>query len=154
MESGSGVRRYVLMRRRFVWLGLAAIALGVAVLLYRGPGRAVIRGHAGDVAATMLVYAAISMFWSVRMRTRAIATFAIAAVIEIGQLVWNARSLLAELTIGSSFDAWDFVAYAIGVAVALAWEAVADGDLERQKEVRRQRGVIATAPARAVAPHA
>jgi hypothetical protein len=125
MESGSGVRRYVLVRRRFVWLGLVAIALGVAVLLYRGPGRAVVRGHVGDVAATMLVYAAISMFWSVRMRTRAIATFAIAAAIEIGQLVWNARSLLAELTIGSSFDAWDFVAYAIGVGAAVAWETLA-----------------------------
>jgi len=92
------------------------------VLVYRGPGRAVIRGHVGDVAATMLVYAAISMFWSARMRTRAITTFAIASAIEVGQLVWNARSLVAELTIGSSFDAWDFLAYAIGVAVALAWE--------------------------------
>lgn len=125
MESRSGVRRSLLVKRRFVWLGLAALALGVAVLLYRGPGRAVIRGHVGDVAATMLVYAAISMFWSARMRTRAIATFSIAAAIELGQLVWNARSLVAELTIGSSFDAWDFLAYAIGVGVALAWETLA-----------------------------
>ena len=114
--------RSVGAKRRFLWLGLAALALGAAVLVYRGPGRAVIRGHVGDVAATMLVYAAISMVWSARMRTRAIATFAIAAAIEVGQLVWHARSLVAELTIGSSFDAWDFVAYAIGVGVAVTWE--------------------------------
>lgn len=112
------------MKRRFVWLGLAAIALGCAVLVYRGPGRGVIRGHVGDVAATMLVYALLGGVWSARMRTRAFATYAIATAIELGQLVWHARSTLAELTIGSTFDALDLVAYAAGVAVAVVWETV------------------------------
>lgn len=113
------------MKRRFLWLGLAAIALGLAVLLYRGPGRGIIRGHVGDVAATMLVYATISSLWTARMRARAIATLALATAIELLQVVWHARSLVGELTIGGTFDAWDLVAYVIGVGVALAWETVA-----------------------------
>ena len=36
------------MKRRFVWLAMAALALGAAVVLYRGPGRGVIRGHFGS----------------------------------------------------------------------------------------------------------
>lgn len=114
------------MKRRFLWLGLAAIALGVAVLVYRGPGRSVIRGHVGDVAATMLVYAAFGLAWSARRHVRAVATLAIATGIELGQLVWHTRSLAGELTIGSTFDAWDFVAYIAGVAIAVAWDTRAD----------------------------
>jgi hypothetical protein len=110
------------MKRRFVWLAVAALAIGAAVLLYRGPGRGVIRGHVGDGAATMLVYAMIGLIWRARPAVRAAATLAIAAVIECGQTVWHAKGLLGELTVGSTFDGWDFVAYGIGVVIAVAWE--------------------------------
>ena len=110
------------MKRRFLWLAAAALALGLAVLLYRGPGRGVIRGHVGDVAATMLVYAVLGLIWRARPAVRAVATLAIAAAVELGQTVWHGKGLAAELTVGSTFDGWDFVAYAIGVVVAVAWE--------------------------------
>lgn len=110
------------MKRRFLWLAAAALALGAAVLLYRGPGRAVIRGNVGDVAATMLVYAVLGLVWRARPAVRAAATFAIATAVELGQTLWHARSLAGELTVGSTFDGWDFVAYAAGVVVAVAWE--------------------------------
>jgi hypothetical protein len=116
------------VKRRFLWLGLAALSLGVAVLVYRGPGRGVIRGNVGDVAATMLVYAMLGMVWTARIRTRAVATLAIAMAIELGQVVWHARSLAGELLIGSTFDPWDLVAYTIGVGVAVGWELVAVRD--------------------------
>jgi hypothetical protein len=110
------------MKRRFVWLGAAALALGVAVVLYRGPGRGVIRGHVGDVAATMLVYAVLGIFWRARPMVRAVATMAIAVAVEVGQTLWHGKSFAAEMTIGSTFDAWDFVAYAAGVVIAVLWE--------------------------------
>ena len=110
------------MRRRFVWLAVIALALGVAVLLYRGPGRAIVRGHGGDVAATMLVYAIVGFAWRARPAWRAIATMAVATAIELGQTWWHARSLAGELLIGGTFDALDFVAYALGTAVGVAVE--------------------------------
>ncbi len=110
------------MKRRLVWLAAAALAIGVAVLLYRGPGRGVIRGHVGDVAATMLVYAVLGMIWRARPMARAAAALGIAALIECGQTLWRGQGLAGELLVGSTFDGWDFVAYAIGVAIAVAWE--------------------------------
>jgi hypothetical protein len=114
------------VRKRFLWLGLAAIAVGVFVLVYRGPGRAVIRGHVGDVAATMLVYATLGALWSrMRMSLRAVIAFAIAAAIEVGQAFWTTSSFAGELTIGDTCDPWDIVAYACGVAIALVWDRIA-----------------------------
>jgi hypothetical protein len=106
-----------------VWLGFAAITLGVFVLVYHGPGRAVLRGHVGDVAAAMFVYAVMGWLspqtW---VRFRAAMTFLLATVVEVGQMLWNVRSTLADLTIGNTFDPWDIVAYAIGVAACVACE--------------------------------
>lgn len=110
------------MKRRMIWLGVAALALGVAVLLYRGPARAIVRGHIGDVAATMLVYAALGLAWRVRPAWRAYATMAIATTIEVGQSWWHARSFAGELLVGSTFDAIDFVAYALGTGIGFATE--------------------------------
>lgn len=111
------------MKRRFVGLAAVALALGVAVLLYRGPGRAIVRGHVGDVAATMLVYALISLVSKARVGYRAAGTLATATAIEIGQAWWHVESSpTAEVILGTTFDPWDLVAYVIGVIIALGWE--------------------------------
>lgn len=110
------------MARRFVWLGAIALALGAAVVVYRGPGRELVRGHVGDVAATMLVYALLGLVWRTRPWVRAVVTLAVASAIELGQTVWHATSWVGEMTAGSTFDPWDFAAYVAGVVVALAWE--------------------------------
>ncbi|MDQ3335785.1 MAG: DUF2809 domain-containing protein [Myxococcota bacterium] len=111
------------MKRKFLWLGFAAITIGLFVLIYHGPGRAVLRGHVGDVAAAMLVYATIGALspqtW---IRFRAFTTFAFATLIEFGQSFWSAGSVLGELTIGDTFDPWDILAYAIGVVICVACE--------------------------------
>jgi hypothetical protein len=134
------------MKRRLIWLAGAAIAIGVVVLLYRGPGRGVIRGHVGDVAATMLVYAVLGLIWRARPMVRAAAAFAIAAAIELGQTVWRGEGLAGEIVVGSTFDGWDFVAYGIGVAIAVAWEtrAVAPGPREARGIDRCGSGASAT----------
>ena len=114
------------MRKWFVGLGAAAIAIGLFVLVYRGPGRAVVRGNVGDVAAAMLVYAAISVVWATtRASVRALVTFGIATAIEVGQAWWHTSSTLGDLTIGDTCDPWDIAAYAIGVGTALVWERIA-----------------------------
>lgn len=113
------------MKRRFVWLAIAAIAIGSAVFVYRGPGRSIVRGHLGDVAATMLVYAAIGLLSRARIGWRAAATMAIATAIELGQVFWRMESSAGELLFGTTFDGWDLLAYGVGVGVAVAWEGSA-----------------------------
>jgi hypothetical protein len=122
LKSPLRAPRYRSVKRRFLWLGLAALALGVAVLIYRGPGRAIIRGNVGDVAATMLVYAVIGSLSRARIGWRAAATMVIATAIELGQLVWRLESQAGELLLGTTFDAWDLVAYVAGVCVAMGWD--------------------------------
>lgn len=110
------------MKRRFVELAAVALVIGVLVLLYRGPGREIVRGHVGDVAATMLVYAVVGLLARWQLRTRAAITMAIALAIELGQTWWKVDNAAGSLLLGSTFDAWDIVAYAIGVAVAVGFE--------------------------------
>jgi Protein of unknown function (DUF2809) len=110
------------MKRRFVGLALVALAIGAATLAYHGPGRAIVRGHVGDGAATMLVYAVLGLVWRTRPRNRALATLAFATAIELGQGVWHVSSLAGDLLVGNTFDGWDFVAYVVGTAVAVGWE--------------------------------
>lgn len=111
------------MKRTFLWLGVVAIAIGIAVLAYRGPGQPIVRGHVGDVAATMLVYAMLGMLFArVRMAWRAAATIAIATAIEIGQAFWHATSTAGKLIAGNTCDPWDIVAYVAGTIVAVGWE--------------------------------
>jgi hypothetical protein len=99
-----------------------AVAIGCFVLIYRGPGRGIVRGNVGDGAATLLLYALLSLVWKAQIRTRALVTFGVAVAIECGQMLWHSTSFVGELTIGSTFDPWDVVAYAIGVVVAVVWD--------------------------------
>lgn len=111
------------MRRCFVWLAAAALGLGAACLVYSGPGRPFVRGHVGDVAAAMLLYAAFGLTaWPRRVRIAA--TIAVALAVELGQLVWSplGRTPLGALTLGSVFDCRDLVAYAAGLVAGLVWE--------------------------------
>ncbi len=103
-------------------LTVVALAIGAAVVVYRGPGRPFIRGHVGDVAATMLVYALLGLAVRMRPWSRAIVTMAIATGVELGQLVWSGTGTAGELTIGTTFDGWDFAAYIAGTLVALGWD--------------------------------
>lgn len=106
-----------------MWLGVAAVALGLLVLVYRGPGRAFVRGHVGDVAATMLVYALASLVQPrASIGMRALVSLAIATAIEVVQVWFHARSTVGHLVLGSTFDPIDLVAYAAGIGIAVVWD--------------------------------
>lgn len=127
--------------RRYAPLGLAAVAIGVAVLVYRGPGRPFIRGHVGDVAATMVVYAFLGAVIGAVRRGRlthplwlAIGAMGIASAIELNQKMWSGTGMAGELFVGSLFDAWDFAAYAAGTVIAIAY------DVAMAKKVRGAAG--------------
>jgi len=72
----------------------------------------------------MLVYALIGLAARARPVFRAVATMAIATAVELGQLVWSGTGTAGELTIGTTFDYWDFAAYITGTIVALVWDVV------------------------------
>lgn len=114
------------MKRWFLWLAAAALALGAFVLVYRGPGRSVIRGHVGDVAAAMLVFAIVAAALPrLSLWVRAGIVFALTCAVELGQAFWSVSSTAGHLTLGDTCDPWDICAYAVGVSVAVLWERVA-----------------------------
>lgn len=116
------------LRRRAAFhlvLAGAALLLAVLVIVYRGPGRPFVRGHVGDVAATMLVFALVSLATLRRapgIAVRAAVTLAIATTIEVAQVWFHARSTAGHLVLGSTFDPIDLAAYVAGVGIAIAWE--------------------------------
>lgn len=102
------------MKRRDVVLAAAAVAIGAFALAYHGPGRWLIRGHVGDAAATMFVFAVTGLTrW--RVRTRAVATLSLALGVELLQAVWHGGGVV----VGTVADPWDLVAYAVGVVVGI-----------------------------------
>jgi hypothetical protein len=117
--------------RRFLLLLAIAFAIGIGVLLYRGPGQPIVRGHVGDVAAAMAVYAVIGLaaarFRPTRIAIRAGLAFAIAALVEIGQSLWTEHSTAGHLVFGNTFDPWDLLAYAIGAVLAALYDHRAAG---------------------------
>jgi Protein of unknown function (DUF2809) len=117
--------------RRFLPLAGLALLLGAGVLAYAGPGQPFVRGHVGDVAATMLVYALVSMAlsvgggrWQPAPRWRFAMTMAIATFLELGQTLWSGTGLAGELLLGATFDAWDFAAYLAGAVIAVAHDVL------------------------------
>jgi hypothetical protein len=96
-----------------------------------------VRPHLGDTLAVLLVYCGLRTIFPLRSLPAAIIAFAIAALIEFGQLadildILGLRSIpIARVVLGSGFDPWDFVAYAAGAAFALAIERLRTGSRAR-----------------------
>lgn len=106
-------------------LALAALALGAASWAWGAlawPGRALVRGHLGDVAATALVYALVAL-GGVRRGWCAATALAVALTIELGQIVAGGHAGPARaLVLGARFDPYDLIAYAAGVVLAMTWD--------------------------------
>lgn len=83
-----------------------------------------IRGFLGDVLVIPLVYFFLKIFSKSASIKLALATFVFAITIEILQLFsisekLNIDSKIIKIILGSTFDWWDILAYAIGFGILL-----------------------------------
>src|SRR5260221_11668866 len=108
--------------RRFLYIG--ATLVGAAfVLIYRGPYWPFVRSYMGDWLVVQFIYL-IARFWiSYRWRYYlAGGILLLGVLVEVIQLVGTElipQSFMAEITIGSTFDPIDIVAYVLGLATVL-----------------------------------
>jgi hypothetical protein len=112
-------------RRFHLAASCAFLAAGLFVLFYRGPGWRFTRGTLGDLFVVGFLYHLLSLFWRGPAAARASAIAALAVGIELAQWarIFTTRSSdpLVIVT-GSTFDVWDLLAYAIGLALAVMLE--------------------------------
>ena len=121
-------------RRRLVFAGLAVVTVGAGLFVHlHGSGL----GHAardvlGDALwAMMIAWLLGAAAPRTSLATRSAMAYGVCVAVELSQLyrgAWLDRlrdSMLGHLVLGSGFDARDLAAYAAGVAIATALEAVA-----------------------------
>jgi len=108
-------------RRRSCPVAVAALALALVVLAYRGPGWHFTRGHVGDVAAAMFVLAMLTFAVPLlRMRVLAPMSLVVCTLVEVGQTLWSGLggTAVGEFVLGAVFDPIDLIAYAVGTVIA------------------------------------
>ena len=105
---------------------LLALALLVPLgLLTKASGHPLVRGYlGGSLYVVFWTYAALLARPRWRPARVALAVFAATCAIEVFQLARWPEGVRATLVggalLGSEFDPWDFAAYAIGAAIAVA----------------------------------
>jgi len=112
----------------FLVPSLGSLLAGIGILVYAelsAPGWQLVRFYLGDVVAVMFLYFGLSLFWSGSMYLRAAIIGTIAPAIELAQLFGltpKNGNFFTEIALGSHFELWDLVAYAVGLMVAMAIE--------------------------------
>lgn len=111
--------------KQIAYIALTLIS-AVFVLVYRGPFWPFIRGHMGDWLVVQLMYL-IARFW-IGYRWRyllAIAIFISTLVVELVKFLAAGsipRTFFAEITIGSTFDPLDMIAFSLGLLTVVLTE--------------------------------
>lgn len=103
------------------------VAIGLSTKIYRGPFEPWVQGHLGDVLVMPFLIGVAR--WCCPRRSPAALSGAIlglAIVTELLQL-WQPpalqtfrATLLGKLTLGASFDGWDFLHYGLGALLGYA----------------------------------
>jgi hypothetical protein len=126
--------------RRSLYIGVTLIG-AVFVLVYRGPFWPFIRGYMGDWLIVQTIYL-IARFW-VGDRWRyylAGGVLLLGVFVEIIKFL-SAGSIphtfVAEMTIGSTFDPSNIIAYVLGVATVLIVERIQTPRVRDQDEETR-----------------
>ena len=91
-----------------------------------------IRPFVGDILVVILIYSFVRTFWKINANVAALSVFAFACVIEgcqylqlIDKLGLRQYKPLAVI-LGTTFDWKDIFAYAIGTAIIILWEKLAN----------------------------
>ncbi len=114
-------------RSFYALAALAVFSLEVIIALWVHD--TLIRPYIGDSLAVVLVNLALRVVTPLPVLPSVLVSFAIAAILEIGQFfhVLDVLGLngnrMARIILGTGFDPKDFVAYALGAACALAAES-------------------------------
>ena len=110
-------------RKRALLDAVTSLAAGILLLLLpvqTGP----VRGYLGDVLIVVFICSLVGAIFRVSSFKNAVGVFLFASLVEFLQLLrldrlWGLEgSLLVWVTIGATFDPWDFAAYAVGAVVA------------------------------------
>jgi Protein of unknown function (DUF2809) len=117
-----------MMRRSSrAWAVALSFAACAFVAVYRGPGWHPLRAHGGDAIATLFLFLLLGFFPQAGSASRrAVITAVVALGIELlqaGGVVNQQSGLATQLLLGSTFDPWDCLAYAVGIALGVALEA-------------------------------
>lgn len=118
-------RRLDGFRRFHLAAGSAFLLAGLFVLVYRGPGWRITRGTLGDLFVVGFLYHLLSLFWRGPTMARAGAIAVLAVGIELAQwsrIVTTRPSEPRVIVTGSTFDAWDLLAYGIGLTLSVLLE--------------------------------
>lgn len=120
---------------RLIYLLVTGILSAVlAIIAVFGEG--LIRNHGADVLVVIWLYCLIRFVTLAPRALTAIGVLIIAFVIEFGQVIDLAGKLGlgddrgARLALGSTFDAFDFLAYGLGVAIVFTIDALSERDSE------------------------
>lgn len=116
------------LHRGYALAAVILLAIEVVIALYVRDR--FVRPHLGDTLAVLLVYCGLRAATRIGIVPAATAAFAVAALVELGQLVgildllgWR-DSPLARTLLGTGFDWKDFLAYAAGAIVAVMAERI------------------------------
>jgi len=105
---------------------LVPLCLGLASLVYTGPGALWWRAHAGDALVVAFLVGLAGVVGRLSLRARLLAVAILCTGLELAQLGASAsRGPIAGLILGSTFDPLDFVYYAIGLALAVVLDRLA-----------------------------
>lgn len=108
--------------RMYYLLATGILSLILALIATFGTG--VIRTHGGDVLVVVWLYLLVRTVTMMPKGLAAILVLAIAFAVEFGQVIDIAGQLgiadtaFARLAFGRTFDAFDFLAYGAGAAIA------------------------------------
>lgn len=108
--------------KQLVYIGIVLVG-AVFVLVYRGIYWPFVRGHMGDWLVVQFIYL-IGRFW-ISFKRRyylAVGVLLFAFLVEVFQGITAGsipHTLAIDLTLGSTFDFIDLIAYILGVATVL-----------------------------------
>jgi len=113
--------------RRFLYI-VATLIGAVFVLFYKGPYWQFIRGHMGDWLVVQFMYLVAGFFISFRWRYYLAGSILLVGIlVEIIKFFASGsipHTFFAEMTLGSTFDPLDIIAFVLGLATVMVVEQV------------------------------